>query len=57
MKEKFAVGEMVMLKSGGPKMTVSSIRGGKAWCIWFINSASAQVMSAKFPADCLVIIR
>ncbi len=32
----FKVGDVVQLKSGGPKMTVTAEQaGGKLWCIWF----------------------
>lgn len=35
---KFNVGDVVMLNSGGPKMTISSIESDRVWCIWFITS-------------------
>jgi uncharacterized protein YodC (DUF2158 family) len=41
MAEEFQKGDVVVLKSGGPKMTVSntgdSAFGGgyKVWCVWF----------------------
>lgn len=30
-----SVGDVVHLKSGGPDMTVESIEGGEADCVWF----------------------
>lgn len=36
MAEKFEVGAVVQLKSGGPAMTVSSIEeSGRYRCVWF----------------------
>jgi len=37
--QTFKVGDVVQLKSGGPKMTISEIQSnGNAWCQWFINN-------------------
>ena len=33
--EKFEVGDVVQLKSGGPKMTVYNIVKDAVWCRWF----------------------
>ena len=30
-------GDVVELKSGGPKMTVDSIDGSEAWCVWSVK--------------------
>ena len=39
MDEQFKVGDVVRLKSGGPKMTITAIGDHlgeqKAWCSWF----------------------
>ena len=42
MSETFKIGDVVILKSGGPKMTITSV--GKdnfgaptVWCSWFID--------------------
>ena len=33
---EFQIGDVVMLKSGGPRMTVESIESEeKVWCTWF----------------------
>lgn len=32
-------GDVVQLKSGGPKMTVKSTAEGHAWCEWFDGSS------------------
>lgn len=31
----FKVGDVVMLKSGGPKMTVAAMKHDRVFCIWF----------------------
>lgn len=30
----FAIGEVVVLRSGGPRMTIASIDGQAAVCVW-----------------------
>jgi uncharacterized protein YodC (DUF2158 family) len=37
MAQIFNVGDVVELKSGGPKMTVATVNDppGKVWCQWF----------------------
>ncbi|PZU29860.1 MAG: DUF2158 domain-containing protein [Stenotrophomonas sp.] len=32
---EFKPGDVVVLRSGGPKMTVSSLEGSRVWCVWF----------------------
>lgn len=34
----FEVGDIVMLRSGGPKMTIAHIAGGMCMCAWFDKS-------------------
>ena len=33
----FKIGDVVMLKSGSPKMTVVSVDGREVWCQWFVD--------------------
>ena len=42
---EFKVGDVVMLKSGGPKMTISSIDSNtsKIRCVWFITSSIVYI--------------
>jgi len=52
----FKIGDVVMLKSGGPKMTVEyafykTYIGGYYTCIWF---SSCDVLRGDFPKDALV---
>jgi uncharacterized protein YodC (DUF2158 family) len=47
---QFKVGDVVQLKSGGPKMTVEEIRGDGLLCCWF---AGAEKKFGDFPADAL----
>lgn len=42
MAENFAVGDIVQLKSGGPKMTLESISGSTASCVWFEGSKQTR---------------
>ncbi len=36
MKENFQPGDVVILKSGGPQMTIAATRGeGLVLCVWF----------------------
>ncbi len=36
--EEFKVGDVVRLKSGGPLMTIESIKDEDLNCIWFVNN-------------------
>ena len=38
----FAVGDVVRLKSGGPRMTVLSANGEDVQCVWFEGSTRVQ---------------
>ncbi len=42
MVDGFKPGDVVQLKSGGPRMTVSSIREGRIICEWFTGSERAS---------------
>lgn len=53
MASEFKVGDIIQLKSGGPKMTVQSlpdVRGGYIRCQWF---AGSKLESGAFPPDSL----
>jgi uncharacterized protein YodC (DUF2158 family) len=59
MAQEFKVGDIVQLKSGGPKMTVVEIaedRYGvgdiKIWCTWF---AGAKNERGWFPPSAIVM--
>jgi uncharacterized protein YodC (DUF2158 family) len=59
MGEQFQEGDVVQLKSGGPKMTINKIEdwdgGRRAWCKWFQGTDSKEdvfpVSSLKLPDD------
>ncbi|MDO8971624.1 MAG: DUF2158 domain-containing protein [Saprospiraceae bacterium] len=40
--QTFTIGEVVHLKSGGPKMTVENIAHGKVFCQWFDENNNVQ---------------
>ena len=42
MKEEIKAGDRVMLKSGGPEMTVKEIKGDEAECTWFNDGKLSQ---------------
>jgi uncharacterized protein YodC (DUF2158 family) len=45
MPEQFKVGDIVQLKSGGPKMTVESIEStGAAFCVWFDETPQGSLV-------------
>jgi uncharacterized protein YodC (DUF2158 family) len=48
---QFDRGELVRLRSGGPMMTVSAVKGDQVECIW--TDDSGQPDDATFPADVL----
>jgi len=50
MAEKFKPGDIVRLKSGGPKMTVDSVAGHNVWATWFVD---AKREHARFHEDSL----
>jgi uncharacterized protein YodC (DUF2158 family) len=59
MAHAFKIGEIVQLKSGGPKMTVieiaegnMTIRAGQIRCSWF---AGAKNETGWFPPDALAM--
>lgn len=48
----FKAGELVKLKSGGPTMTVESIKGNIVKCIWYSGHGSFDEVSVV--SACLV---
>ena len=54
---EFNPGDVVVLKSGGPKMTVDQIEAGsrqKVWCDWFEGS---KKFTDTFPPTSLEILK
>lgn len=50
---QFKVGDVVELKSRGPKMTVEEVKtGDKVLCVWFDGSTEKR---GVFPADTLQV--
>ena len=49
--EQLLSGDVVQLKSGGPKMTVVKSQVGDVTAVWFVPPG--QPMTGKFPADVL----
>lgn len=49
----FSIGDVVMLKSGGPALTVSEIAEAGITCVWYAD-AEENFRSTILPADCLV---
>lgn len=48
---RFSIGDVVHLVSGGPPLTVESVRpDGVACIVWFVDDIAHR---AQFPADCL----
>jgi uncharacterized protein YodC (DUF2158 family) len=49
--DELSEGQIVELKSGGPKMTVKSIEGPNAVCMWF---SSEKLNERSFPSTSLI---
>jgi len=42
-QSQFAVGDVVVLKSGGPKMTVNTLlTNGRLMCAWFVGTTAMK---------------
>lgn len=55
-KAKFAVGDIVKLKSGGPEMTVQSLppsANDYYYCQWF---AGKKLEQGRFPTDSIELV-
>ena len=50
MANDFKKGDVVVLKSGGPCMTVESINAGMIDCVWFLDK---KTLRGSFPAEVL----
>jgi uncharacterized protein YodC (DUF2158 family) len=50
-ENKFAVGDVVQLNSGGPQMTVEEVKGTVVSCVWF--DAKQEQKKATFQAALL----
>lgn len=48
----FEPGQLVMLKSGGPPVTIVSIKDDHVRCMWFAH-ADDRLQEATIPAICL----
>jgi len=48
---QFGRGDLVRLRSGGPMMTVSAVKGDQVECVWADDNG--QPDDATFPADVL----
>lgn len=42
VEQTIEAGSEVMLKSGGPSMTVKFVEHGEAWCIWFQGNEAKE---------------
>lgn len=52
--DSFKVGDVVLLKSGGPSMTVSHVApDGSLLCVWFPDQSSVKTASELFVAAVL----
>lgn len=52
IESSFNVGDVVQLKSGGPKMTVKSAGKETVWCVYFEGGKYA---TESFHPDCLAV--
>jgi uncharacterized protein YodC (DUF2158 family) len=50
--EEIKPGDVVVLKSGGPKMTVKFVEDGEAACSWFTND---KVSERRFSIEMLAL--
>lgn len=48
MNSQLKAGDVVVLKSGGPLMTIGQVKEKEYWCIWFIKE---ELKAGYFPFD------
>jgi uncharacterized protein YodC (DUF2158 family) len=52
----FEVGDVVMLKSGSPRMTVTGFAGAAVECAWFGGATGDDTYEVTIPAEALVFV-
>jgi uncharacterized protein YodC (DUF2158 family) len=64
MADQFKVGDVVQLKSGGPRMTVSEVGNEaftnqfKIWCVWFTKAKDGPKQeTGNFSPEMLELVR
>jgi uncharacterized protein YodC (DUF2158 family) len=55
MADQFKAGDVVRLKSGGPKMTVTGMDAEKVWVSWF-DDVKGEPKHAVFPKATVEIV-
>ncbi len=53
-EEQFKSGDVVQLRSGGPKMTVNDIVSGRVECMWF--SEGNKLENGRFNKEALKLV-
>lgn len=53
MSNNFKTGDVVKLKSDGPKMTVTRVEDNGVWCTWFAGKKNEK---SFFPFDALLLV-
>jgi len=54
MADKFKIGDIVQLRSGGPKMTVTAVLDPVVHTAWF---AGSKKETGAFPFDAIIIFQ
>ena len=53
----FQIGDVVQLKSGGPKMTIAAVKSDRAICVWFNKrDAYHEEKTAEFLVPTLTLL-
>jgi uncharacterized protein YodC (DUF2158 family) len=50
MEAKFKIGDIIQLKSGGPKMTITEVDGKHVRTVWFGGS---KLENGRFPLEAI----